>query len=393
LASSFAALANTIQQRLNKLEHQHPGQLDINLEDLSDDELSEDLQDEDEAERLEQEALQKEERHDLENLLQQIRQLPTDTKAKELRTYLGQLQQQGYPQIIVFTQYTDTVDFLRQYLVESGQSQRILCFSGRGGERLTGQRWETISREETKRLFRDGQADILLCTDAAAEGLNFQFCGALINYDMPWNPMRVEQRIGRIDRLGQVFAHQGIKIINLHYANTVETDVYIALTERIQLFKQYVGKLQPILSTLSQRITAIVLSSPEQRQASRDKVLSQLAQDSDHPDSFDIDEITEADLEELPLIPPLYDLKTLDHLLNHSQLLPPSVEANRIQGNEYRYSIAGMNHSLRVTTNPEYYDLHSGSTELWSPGNPLFPEVVEVDPTLIQPLSDYLNPL
>ena len=48
-----------------------------------------------------------------------------------------------------------------------------------------------------------GEAEVLLCNDAAAEGLNFQFCGALINYDMPWNPMRVEQRIGRIDRLGQ----------------------------------------------------------------------------------------------------------------------------------------------------------------------------------------------
>ena len=64
------------------------------------------------------------------------------------------------------------------------------------------------------------------CTDAAAEGLNFQFCGGLVNYDMPWNPMRVEQRIGRIDRLGQV--HKTIRVVNLHYEDTVETDVYVA---------------------------------------------------------------------------------------------------------------------------------------------------------------------
>jgi superfamily II DNA/RNA helicase len=70
--------------------------------------------------------------------------------------------------------------------------------------------------DEAKRRFRSGDADILLCTDAAAEGLNFQFCGALINYDMPWNPMRVEQRIGRIDRLGQ--EHAKIRVINLHYS-------------------------------------------------------------------------------------------------------------------------------------------------------------------------------
>ncbi len=67
-------------------------------------------------------------------------------------------------------------------------------------------RWQIVSRDEVKRRFREGQADILLCTDAAAEGLNFQFCGALVNYDMPWNPMRVEQRIGRIDRVGQQHA-------------------------------------------------------------------------------------------------------------------------------------------------------------------------------------------
>ena len=67
----------------------------------------------------------------------------------------------------------------------------------------------------------------MLCTDAAAEGLNFQFCGAVINYDMPWNPMRVEQRIGRIDRVGQTNAT--IRIVNLHYEGTVETDVYRAL--------------------------------------------------------------------------------------------------------------------------------------------------------------------
>ena len=61
----------------------------------------------------------------------------------------------------------------------------------RGGEiRSSGGDWSTVGRDEVKRRFREGEADLLLCTDAAAEGLNFQFCGALINYDMPWNPMR-----------------------------------------------------------------------------------------------------------------------------------------------------------------------------------------------------------
>jgi len=113
--------------------------------------------------------------------------------------------------------------------------------------------WRTISRDDAKRRFREGQADILLCTDAAAEGLNFQFCGALINYDMPWNPMRVEQRIGRIDRLGQ--KHEKIRIVNLHYSGRVEADVYSALRGRIQLFEAVVGRLQPILAKLPSLMT------------------------------------------------------------------------------------------------------------------------------------------
>ena len=81
---------------------------------------------------------------------------------------------------------------------------RVICFSGRGGEvRDPDGNWRIVKRDDIKGRFREGKADVLLCTDAAAEGLNFQFCGALVNYDLPWNPMRVEQRIGRIDRLGQ----------------------------------------------------------------------------------------------------------------------------------------------------------------------------------------------
>src|SRR5205814_7776401 len=134
----------------------------------------------------------------------------------------------------------------------------VLCYSGRGGElRGNAGDWRRISREQAKGKFRRGEADVLLCTDAAAEGLNFQFCGALVNYDMPWNPMRVEQRIGRIDRLGQRFSN--IRIINLHYADTVEADVYQALRSRISIFENVVGGLQPILTKLPKLIEDSVL--------------------------------------------------------------------------------------------------------------------------------------
>jgi superfamily II DNA/RNA helicase len=158
---------------------------------------------------------------------------------------------------MVFTQFTDTMDFLREHLAsQAGLS--VMCFSGRGGEvRGIDGVWKIISRDEAKRRFRERGADILVCTAAAAEGLNFQFCGALVNYDMPWNPMRVEQRIGRIDRLGQRFSD--IRIINLYYSGTVETDVYIAARNRIGLFEKVVGGLQPILARLPKLIETTVL--------------------------------------------------------------------------------------------------------------------------------------
>ncbi len=378
LASSFAALEHTLSQRVNILKSRNFIQLELNEENISDDETSDETMDSEEANELETEALQAEEVRELEFLLEQVQQLPADTKAQILRQQLQQLKHQGYKQIIIFTQYTDTMDFLRQYLLEIEQTEqyKVICFSGRGGELLAGNgNWRTISRDETKRIFREGKADILLCTDAAAEGLNFQFCGALINYDMPWNPMRVEQRIGRIDRLGQVY--ENIKIINLHYQGTVETDVYLALRERIGLFSQYVGKLQPILATLPRSITNAALSNRAEQEQKRATLVSEL--DSSirkaQAESFDLDTITEADLEEPSRPEPAYDLKTLDQLLQTPSLLPPGIEVQLMQDGEYKFSMPGMNETLRVTTKPDYFDQHPGSTELWSPGSPLFPVV------------------
>lgn len=180
-----------------------------------------------------------------------------DTKLRKLKEAIASLQKGGYQQVMVFTQYTDTMDFLRDELRKM-LGLTLMCFSGRGGEVPTNDGgWRVISRDDAKRRFREKQADVLLCTDAAAEGLNFQFCGALVNYDMPWNPMRVEQRIGRIDRLGQKYPI--IRIINLHYEGTIETDVYRALKTRINLFTFVAGKLQPILARLPQTIASRVL--------------------------------------------------------------------------------------------------------------------------------------
>jgi SNF2 family DNA or RNA helicase len=381
VASSFAALRHTLSDRLLAVER-NPRTVQDRRDrddDVSDDEAVEEVMDADDAARLEQESLAAEEASDVEGLLRDLKTLPTDTKAKRLLSWLGRLREAGYPQAIVFTQYTDTMDFLRDWLRRNDIS--IMCYSGRGGEVAEASGgWRAVSREETKRLFRDKKADVLLATDAAAEGLNFQFCGALVNYDMPWNPMRVEQRIGRIDRLGQQF--ETIRIVNLHYEDTVETDVYHALRDRIGLFTSVVGKAQPILATLPKQIAEVTL----RRGGSRERDRADLVQRLDHAiqerrdDAFDLDEIALSELDITTRPPPPYDLRDLDALLRRSALLPPAVEVKRLAPGEYELMRPGMKEPLRVTTSRERFEENPGTYELWSPGSPLFPARDAVPP-------------
>lgn len=377
LASSFHALRRTLEKRLDATRGDRPDLLthDAALaEDVLDDDTAEEAMDTDDAVQLEQAALNREEQHDIEWLLSLICALPPDTKAISLLAEIQTLRTQGYPQAMIFTQYTDTLDFLRELLV-SDFGAAVLCFSGRGGEIRDGAGWRVLSRDDIKQRFRAGQAEILLCTDAAAEGLNFQFCGALINYDMPWNPMRVEQRIGRIDRLGQQFP--AIRIVNLHYADTIETDIYMALRDRIQLFETFVGRLQPILAKLPSAFTQTTLQAANQREKARYDLLDDLKRDlaQPAPGGFDLDEVID-DALEMPQRPPaLYDLDDLNRVLQRPELLPAGIEVSTmaVGRKDFAWQQPGMLEPVRVTTDPLYFEQHADSMELWSPGNPLFP--------------------
>lgn len=377
LASSFYALAQTLESRKASLDSGQSGLFaeDRFEEDLPDDDVTDELIDVEEAKQLENEVLRLEEQDDIEDLIRGIRRLPTDTKARELLSAIVELREKGHDQVIVFTQYTDTLDFLREYLARQS-SLTVMCFSGRGGEvRSTDGMWMTISRDKTKDMFRKKAANVLICTDAAAEGLNFQFCGALINYDMPWNPMRVEQRIGRIDRLGQQFPQ--IRIVNLHYRDTVEADVYVALRSRIALFEEFVGGLQPILSRLPKAIREVALAQAEHRGRETAALVDDLTRDVDEgsPLSFDLDEITEGDVEERPRPAPAFDLKDLRQILRQPQLMPPGDEVASLGAKDFSYRRPGMEESIRVTTDPEFFEQHADSVELWSPGMPVFPDM------------------
>lgn len=105
-----------------------------------------------------------------------------------------------------------------------------------------------VSREDRDvimRRFREHAYDIVLATRVASEGLDFEFCSIVVNYDLPWNPMEVEQRIGRIDRIGQEEAK--IQIWNFATEGTIETTIVERLLERIGVFTESIGELEPIV--------------------------------------------------------------------------------------------------------------------------------------------------
>jgi len=148
----------------------------------------------------------------------------------------------GIEKVIVFTQYYDTLEYLRDEL-SAKYHGKIACYSGKGGEVWEGLGWKPVSTDDAVKVFQK-DASIMISTEAGSEGKNFQFCNVIINYDLPWNPMRVEQRIGRIDRIGQ---KRDVEIYNMFFENTIDGEVYKRLRKRIHLFETVVGPLHPIL--------------------------------------------------------------------------------------------------------------------------------------------------
>jgi len=205
--------------------------------------------------------------------------------------------------------------------------------------------------------------------------------------------MRVEQRIGRIDRLGQLNAV--IRIVNLHYEDTVETDVYRALRTRIGLFESVVGRLQPILSQLPKKISETVLTNRD-----RGQVVTEIENAVQEPGSgLDLDSITESPFEPISRDKARYDFDDLDRIVSSEVVRPPGISLDRLRYREYAYLAPGMERKIRITTDPEYFQEHAESMELWSPGNPLFPTPTEIadreelkDNCSIDEILDGVNP-
>jgi superfamily II DNA or RNA helicase len=164
-------------------------------------------------------------------------------KMKELLGVLQKWRLSGsrIKQTVIFTRFYDTLTDIVKRLRGIDPAMLIGTYSGKGGQYVEPgkSRLRGVDREEIKHRFIRGDIDILVCTDAAAEGLNLQTADLIINYDLPWNPMKVEQRIGRIDRIGQT--HPGVYVLNLCYVDSAEQIVYDRLLKRLAQAGDVVG--------------------------------------------------------------------------------------------------------------------------------------------------------
>jgi len=147
---------------------------------------------------------------------------------------------------IVFSQYYDSVYWLAENLSRELPEEKIGIYAGRqrSGIMFNGS-FSWASREELKKKVAQGEIRLLLGTDAASEGLNLQRLGTLINLDLPWNPTRLEQRKGRIQRIGQI--RDTVYIYNLRYKNSVEDRVHELLSDRMEDIYKLFGQLPDVL--------------------------------------------------------------------------------------------------------------------------------------------------
>lgn len=152
--------------------------------------------------------------------------------------------------IIIFSSFKHTLSYI--YAKLSAKGYRI---GGISGEVPDDERREISKRFKLPK--EDPNAlDILLFTEVGCEGLDYQFCDALVNYDMPWNPMRIEQRIGRIDRRGQL--SEAVKIYNLITDGTIDATIYDRCLSKIDVFKNSIGDCAEILGEINKQITDIM---------------------------------------------------------------------------------------------------------------------------------------
>ncbi len=378
LTSSLYAFAESLRARQETLQGKRPTFLQADdaadMDDVTDDEIADEI-DSDDMLRLAQQHAIDAELGKIDVMLARVDQVRIDSKLSLFMDDLHNYLIRGHRQAIVFTQYTDTLDDIRAHLT-SRFGNDLACYSGRGGERWHAESasWVSMTKDDIKTLFRRGDIRILLCTDAASEGLNLQSAALLFNYDMPWNPMRVEQRIGRIDRIGQ--PSDVVEIVNYYYEGTIEADIYRALRQRIGIFEVVVGPLQPILSGLGERIETALIGG-----VSRAKLIADLTDDVEQAqkNGVNLEDFAASGVERWITSQPLpAPPRDIDALLRGSHYLADAGIA--FSADESRPGVYIITRpdtlDLTVTFLPDVADTYPETVRYLTYGDPVFDELL-----------------
>lgn len=188
------------------------------------------------------------------NLLQMAESLPEeDPKFDQMMTVIREKQTATNNKIIIFSTFRFTLGYLKEKLLKAGL--RVDQVDGGVKDAV---RQDLRARFELPKSAPEA-LDILLFTEVGSEGLDYQFCDMMINYDLPWNPMRIEQRIGRIDRRGQ--KSEAVSIYNVITNGTVDADIYFRCLMRIGIFENSIGECEEILGEIADQIDQIVVDS------------------------------------------------------------------------------------------------------------------------------------
>ena len=277
LASSTYALIFTlehIKERLMRMLEAHKTE-ELNVEELVDEDEWQTYQEyEDDSAMVCEESLFDEDEIDVPRLKREIetmegfidkaRHIKEESKAKALLIALEQsfdkLREMGANRkALIFTESTKTQAYLREFLEANGYDGKVVLFNGKASEPQTNDIYKRWCAEHPDKVsgikaadrraaivdYFQNEAEIMIATEAAAEGLNLQFCSLIINFDLSWNPQRIEQRIGRCHRYGQKFDVVVVNFINIR--NYADVRVFELLNDKFKLFDDVFGASDEIL--------------------------------------------------------------------------------------------------------------------------------------------------
>ena len=232
-ASSSRALRRSLERRRDRLTGAAGPSLRAQVVADLQEELESDVEAAEVAEKITELIAHEAER--LGEVIDLLKEIPLDSKARVLIDQLRDLfTNEPDGKVLIFTEFRETQDMLADLIRDQGWGCNV----------FHGQMNPEEKDAAVEACRRGNGPQILVSTEAGGEGRNLQFAHLLINYDLPWNPMKIEQRIGRVDRKGQ---QHPVSVFNFHVKGTIESRILDVLEMRIRLFEGSIGGLEPIL--------------------------------------------------------------------------------------------------------------------------------------------------